>query len=344
MIRGGGAAAVAIALLVWAGAARAAFDVPGVAPGPLRVALLLRVPDDLLGGRLQAELGTIGLEVSRAVLSPDAPIEAQVHAALAGGARAVIVADGHRTEVWIAEAGSDRVGLRQELEVDETSGQQAVLATRTVEFLRISLGLIAAPPEPLPRPPATVRAAPPAPAAPGRWATVDLTAGALVAGGGGGTTAMGGLALRAQLAGMIGGELCVYAPLSQALLTESVAGAQLQSRTSVWMAGGGVLLAPRPDRRLSVEIGVGALATVIQTSGVANPSAATYPANTDVQVRAAFYGRGAARLRLVPHLSLRIDVIGGAVVSPPHFVIGQSDVAVWGPAFAAGLGGAELRF
>lgn len=351
--RGGARAAVALALVAFARSGSAALDVPGAPPGPIRIALLSTTPDDPLAGRLDAELRTIGVDVSRSVVSPTQGIETQVRDALAGGARAVIVADGHRTDVWIAEPGSDKVGLRQELEVDQDSGQQAILSLRTVEFLRISLGLVSEPTvAPLTSVPAVTKVLPPPPAArPRGWTTVDATAGALLAGGGGGPTVIVGLAARAQIVGMVGAELCLYAPLTEALLTGTLQGdptmgaGTYQARTSVWMAGGGVLLAPRPERRLSVEIGAGALATVIRTRGITvtnNPYGLS--PTSEVGVTGAFYGRGAARLRLAPRLSLRIDLFSGAVISPPHILFNDQAVAVWGPGFAAGLGGAELQF
>ncbi len=343
--RGGASAAVAIALCTWVGPAGAAVDVPGAPEGPMRVALLSTTPDDPLAGRIDAELGTIGFDVARSVVSPTSGIEEQVHAALAGGARAVIVADGHRTDVWIAELGSTRVGLRQELEVDETSGQQAILALRTVEFLRISLGLVSAPAvEPLAPPPVVVRRPPPPPAQPPRWMTVDAAGGVLVSGGaGGGTVAVAGIGLRAQLAGMVGAELCLYAPLTQVQLAATPS----QARTSVWMAGGGVLLAPRPRRRVSVEVAGGTLGVLLRSTG-STSDASNFIVSTDQVVRPAVYGRGAARLLLVSQLSLRIDLFGGAVIDAPSIKVASgptsAQVGTWGPAFAAGLGGAELNF
>ncbi len=136
--RGGIQAAVAFALLAAAAAARAGPGVPGVPDLPEasdrtpRVALLSTIPDDPLAGRIDAELRAVGVDVSRAAIAPAMGIEEQVRAALGAGARAVVVADGHRTDVWIAQVRSDRIGLRQELEVDESSGLQAVLALRTV--------------------------------------------------------------------------------------------------------------------------------------------------------------------------------------------------------------------
>lgn len=344
--RGGAQAAVAFAVLVPLAApapVRAALDVPGVPEGPLHVALLSTTADDPLAGRIDAELRTIGIDVSRAVVSPGAGIDEQVRAAITGGARAVIVADGHRTDVWISNPGSTRIGLRQELEVDEDSGQQAVLALRTVEFLRISLGLVTEPeaaPRAATRPAAVARrAVPPAPEPVRRFAA-SASAGALAVTGGGGTIAVAGLSLRAQLAGMVGAELSAYAPLTEATLTT----ADGQAGTSAWMAGGGILLAPRFDQPISFEVAAGSLLMVVRSRGVT--TIGNISTATESVTRAAIYGRGAARLRLLPRLALRVELYGGGIIRAPHILLFPSgmQVATWGPGFAAGMGGAEVSF
>ena len=356
MIRGCGGiqAAVAFALLAAAGGARAGPGVPGVPDLPEtpdrtpRVALLSTVPDDPLAGRIDAELRAVGVDVSRAAITPALGIEEQVRAALGAGARAVVVADGHRTDVWIAQDGSDRIGLRQELEVDETSGLQAVLALRTVEFLRISLGLVSEPNiAPLAAAkPIAASTVPPVPE-PKRWMTIDASSGVLASAGGGGAIAIAGVSLRAQLWKILGAELSFYAPLTEAAVTNADGGA----RTSAWLAGGGLVIAPRADDRASVEVAAGTLATLIRSDGGASVKGAE--GFDTLALRAALYGRGAARFRLAPRLSLRLDVIGGTVINPPGIVFGVAQtngttvftqVATWGAAFAAGLGGAELRF
>jgi hypothetical protein len=345
---GGTPAAVAFALLAAAGAARAGPDLPDAPERAPEVALLSTVPDDPLAGRIDAELHAVGVEVSRAAISPAMGIEAQVRAALGAGARAVVVADGHRTDVWIAQAGSDRIGLRQELEVDEASGLQAVLALRTVEFLRISLGLVSEPNVvPLAAAQPTVASTVPVAPAPKRWMTIDASSGVLASAGGGGAIAIAGVSLRGQFWGILGAELCFYAPLSEAALTN----ADGQARTSAWLAGGGLVIAPRPDDRASIEVAAGTLATLIRSDGSPSNNVVSAGA-TDRTLRAALYGRGAARLRLAPRLSLRLDLIAGTVINPPAIKVSAwqgsmpitTQVATWGSAFAAGLGGAELRF
>ncbi len=108
----------------------------------------------------------------------------------------------------------------------------------------------------------------------------------------------------------------------------------------------GFLLAPRFDERLSFEVAAGSLAAVIRSRGVfVAPNASNNYTATDQVTRATIYARGAARLRLAPRLSLRIDLYGGAVIHPPPITfLTNQVVATWGPGFAAGVGGAELSF
>src|SRR4029079_333580 len=106
----------------------------GVSSHP-RVVLLGLTDDDPLAARLAAELEGLGLEVSRARIDPTVPIEELVRVALAGGARRVVGAGGRRTEFWVAEEGTDRIAMLQELETESSPGMESVLSLRTVEFL-----------------------------------------------------------------------------------------------------------------------------------------------------------------------------------------------------------------
>ena len=336
--RRGGALTVVVVLaaLAWSERARAAFDSSG---HPLRVVLFSVTSDDPLAGRIDAELKALGFEVSRAAIAPELDIEALVGRALSAGARAAVVADGHRTDVWIAEEGSARVALRQELEVDETSGLQSVLALRTVEFLRISMGLGASPVAPLsPPPPAVVMESHLLRRADsGRWLAVDVSSGVLASVGRLGPLVIAGASLRAGLGGLFGVELCAYAPLAGAELSD---GAD-QIRTSVWLAGAGLLLAPRGERRLALEAALGTMVFVVRSTGSTSPETI---GDTDQGLGVALYGHGAARLRLASHWSLRVDLMGGGALRRPVVVFPNGDTAKWGTAFAAGLGGAEMRF
>jgi len=326
---------VVLAAISWSLRAGAELDSSG---HPLRVVLFTVTSDDPLAGRIDAELRALGFEVSRAAIAPEIDIEALVARVLASGARAAVVADGHRTDVWIGEDGTARVALRQELEVDETSGLQSVLALRTVEFLRISMGVGLSPVAPLPPPPSPGVAAPAAPASPdrSRWLALDVSSGVLTSVGRLGPLAIAGASLRAGLGELWGVELCAYAPLSNPALSDGGD----QTRTSIWMAGGGLLFAPPPGRRWGLEAAVGTMAFVVRSTGTTGSGTT----GEDQGVGVALYGHGAARLRLASRWSLRVDVIGGGGLRRPVIVFSNGDTARWGTAFAAGLGGAEMRF
>ena len=331
-------ALVWIALLTsWA---RGAFAQQEPGRPAVRIALLATTPDDPLAGRIEAELRALGFAVARASIPVDRPIDEVVRQKILGGARAAVIADGHRTDVWIAAPSADRVGLRQELEVDEASGLQSVLALRTVEFLRISLGLAAQPPvSPVAPEVATV---PPPPAVDrGVGLALDVSSGVLASLGKVGPFVVVGASLRARLARLVGFELCGYAPLhSRDVGTEAAGGI---AHTTVWLVGGGLVLgSTRPGRRLSGEAGAGALAEVARSVGV--PSTPLAMGSTVEGVGAALYARAAGQLHLGTAWALRLDLLGGGGLVRPTVTFGNNDQGRWGTAFVAALGGGELKF
>jgi hypothetical protein len=351
VIRAGGAlAAVAAVLLLGAPRGHAQLPSDSVKPAP-RVALLSTTGDDPLAGRLEAEMRSVGIDVTRTSVSPLLDIDEQARSELASGARAVVVADGLRTHVWIAEDDSDRVGLRQQLEVDQTSGQEAVLALRTVEFLRISLGLVSAPPVAIP-PPATAPVVPPSvtksteppPAGGPLSLALDVSSGVLASSGGLGPDPVVGIAFRARVAELVGAEICAYLPLGESDLPNAFG----STHTSVWLAGGGISVMPYTDRRIALEVAAGALAVVMRSTGLADPTTDALT-RTAQQTGLAIYGRGAARLRLAARWSLRVDaVVGSAPIRPainvPDAARSSQVVASWGTVFGGGMGGVELLF
>ncbi|HVZ85949.1 MAG TPA: hypothetical protein VHG72_03220 [Polyangia bacterium] len=353
MISAGGALAAAVAVFLIGGMAAHAQELPAGVKSLPRVALLSTTAEDPLAGRLEAEMRSVGIDVSRTSLSPLLDIDEQARSELGSGARAVVVADGHRTHVWIAEDDSDRVGLRQELEVAQASGQEAVLALRTVEFLRISLGLVSAPPSAPPPPPVVAPAPPPATIATSPpdgvggplSLALDVSSGALASSGGFGASAVIGIAFRARLVDVVGAELCAYLPLGESDLTTAFG----STHSSVWLVGGGVTVLPHSDRRFAVEASLGALAAIARSTGVADPSEADARVRTDQRTGLAIYGRVAARVRLAPRWSLRVDaLIGTAAVRPvinvPAASSEDQQVASWGAVFGGGVAGVELIF
>src|SRR5438477_632862 len=165
----------------------------------------------------------------------------RAHAACARG---VVVSDGRRTEFWLAEEGTDRVAMRQELEIDSSPSMESVLSLLTVEFLRVSLGLtsrsqpvtppVVPPPLAVPRP------------EPERRVGLGLSAGVIGSTGRLPPFATAGASLRVRIAGPAGLELRGLVPLTTQHL--EAPGGQLDA--SVWLGGGGLLLAPRTTGRL----------------------------------------------------------------------------------------------
>jgi len=331
-------AALAVALSL-------ALSQPAIAQAadPPRIALLAAVPGDPLAGRIEAELRAVGFQVTRSLIPPGLPIDRVVDDALAAGAPATVIADGRRTDVWIGADGAARVGLHQELEVDRAAGAgsdpQSVLALRTVEFVRISLGVATPPAAPPAAPPAPPPPATPLPRPEGRARSTALgvSSGVLVAAGGVGPFVVVGASLRVPLVRRFGLELCGYAPLNESPQSDPSGTA----RTAVWLAGGGAFVAWDGGRRLSGEVGAGALAAVVRSTG--DPAAGDV-GTTDQAVGMVLYGRAAGRLRLGQAWALGLDLLSGGTVVRPVVSLANHDVAAWGHLLVAGLAGVDVRF
>jgi hypothetical protein len=142
-------------------------------------------------------------------------------------------------------------------------------------------------------------------------------------------------ALRVRIAGPVGIELRGLAPFG----SQELAGPEGPVDLSVWLAGGGLVLAPRTPARVSFDIGAGALAAMMHGTGTT--SAGT---KTDDTVGIAVYGRAAGRIRLSPSWSVRLDVIGGST-APRRIIITSTteDVTTWGLGFVSALAGIELE-
>jgi len=310
----------------------------GVPAPPPRVVLLAATLDDPLAGRLVAELQSLGLEVTKAAIPPTVPIEETVHAALAAGARAVVVADGQRTEFWIADDRSERVALRQELEIENSTGLESVLSLRTLELLRVSLGLAGASPG------ADLSAAAAAAAASGARGggprlRLDVSSGVVAATGRLAPFVTAGLAVTARLIGPLALEARGYAPLTTGELTDM----EGRATTSIWLAGAGVALVQQQPGRLAADVGAGVLAIALHAVGTANPGGPMGGSDTTVGI--GIYARVGLRVRLGRRWGLRVDVLGGSSRPlRPVIVFDQRDITPWGTAFGAATAGVEVRF
>jgi hypothetical protein len=321
--------------------ARAQVDADANEPGlsaHRRVVLLALTDDDPLAARLAAELEGLGLDVTRARIDPTVPIEELVRIALSGGARGVVVADGRRSEFWVAEEGTDRIAMRQELEVEISPTMESVLSLRTVEFLRVSLGLTSR----------SRRAAPPVERPVERPVEADTRVAIGLAAGVVGSTgrlppyAVAGANVRVRVVGPLGVELRGLAPL----MTQQVQSSDGPVDTSVWLGGGGLVLAPSLGGRAAFEIGAGALAATVWASGTSPGAMAT--GRTGRAVGVAAYGRAAGRIRISSGLSVRLDVLGGTT-APRRPVIAvlrvpEETVTAWGVGFVAATAGVEWGF
>jgi len=296
-----------------------------------RVVLLAITEEDPLAARLTAELEALGLDVSRAQIDPTVPIEELVRVALAGGARGVVVADGRRTEFWVAEEGSDRIAMRQELETENTPGMESVLSLRTVEFLRVSLGLTGhtvTPPREGPR--VTPRSEPE------KRVGVGLVSGIVASTGRLAPFAVVGGGVRVRIAGPAGIELRGLVPIA----TQRFDGPDGPVDTSVSLVGGGLAFMPRLRGPVSFDAGAGALATIVRVAGRMTPNG-----QTDSNVGVSLYGRAAACLRLSPSWSLRLDILGGTTAPRrPVLVATDGTVTPWGVVFGAAVAGIEASF
>lgn len=341
--RGGARPSILCLLLLFAGVLRPAMLRAQASPDAAhpRVMLLAVTSDDPLAARLAAELEALGLDVSRALIDPQAAIEDLVRQALSGGARGVVVADGRRTEFWIAEEGSDRIALRQELEIEHSPAMESVLSLRTVEFLRVSLGLAS----PAPRVPPPVVVPPTAqPQTTDGRVSLGVSSGVVASTGSLAPFATISAALRVRIAGPLGIELRAAVPLG----TDRLSTGSDEIEASVWLAGGGVVLAPRTAGRLRVEVGAGALAAVLRTRGVPPPLPAT-GFFTDDAVGIAVYGRVSGHIRLGAHWAVRVDMLGGSTSLQRPIVsridgMMSVDITSWGVGFGALLGGVEATF
>ena len=141
----------------------------------------------------------------------------------------------------------------------------------------------------------------------------------------------------------LGVELRAAAPFG----TDRLSTATDDADVSVWLAGGGLVLAPRTTGPVRVELGAGAMATIVRAVGVPRPPARGF---IDHSVGLAAYGRVSGHIRLAPRWGVRFDLIGGSTQMQRPIVtfiengVSPRDVAIWGVGFVSLLGGVEVAF
>jgi hypothetical protein len=148
-----------------------------------------------------------------------------------------------------------------------------------------------------------------------------------------------GASARVRVVGPVGFELRGLVPLTTQHLTAPFG----QLQTSVWLGGGGLMLAPRTTGRVAFDAGAGAMAALVWGSGTNTMG----ESRTGHGVGLALYGRAAVRIRLSPGWSVRLDVLGGSTaLRRPIVAIGQGggDITAWGVGFVAALAGVEWAF
>jgi hypothetical protein len=297
---------------------------------PRAPVVLFSTPDDPLAGRLAAEIEAQGLTVER--LAAPTELEPAVQRALADGARVVVFADAsrQRTQVW----GAGDAALNQALEVPAATAPDAalpLLALRTVELLRVDLGMSPAPPPPPPprsppaSPPSTIVSTPAPEPLP---VTVSVASGLLVSTGRIGPLPIAGLGLAARMTRHLGAELWAYAPV----VTDELRDTAGTARTSVWLAAAGLRVAPPSIGRLAFDFGAGPLLALVRATGTATPPAT---GATDQQLAVALYTRAAVLVHAGLHWSFGLEVLAGTALRRPVVTFIDQEITTWGSAFAA---------
>ena len=236
--------------------------------------------------------------------------------ALAGGARGVVVADGRRTEFWVAEEGSDRIAMRQELEIENSPAMESVLSLRTVEFLRVSLGLVGRARHAARR---RAAASSPKPAEVGARVALGVIVGRRREHGPPG--AVRGRERRpARAHRRSGGHRAARAGAVRR--PSSWRGRTGPIDTSVWLAGGGLVLAPRTAARVAFEHRRGR-AGRDRVRQLARNGRQSRDARPHGRARAST-GAPPAASASAPSWSVRLDVLGGST-APAAPIIAITD-------------------
>lgn len=332
---------------------------PAVALADDSIALMVERADNPVAVRLRAELEALGFQVIILPESGRPPSREALEAAArdAGAVAAVrIVPSQKGVEVWVADRATGKTVLREVVAPQPgTPAGTSTIAVRTVELLRASLMEVesATPPPgevtitPTVRAAAAprVEAAPPPPPPPRRLGlSAQLGPAVAIAAGGIDPTVHLLVDLRWVPGRWLGVDVLGLVPTAPARI-ESAEGTSLVSLAMLG-AGAHVALAPllgdlSPEPRFTPTLGAGVAAAWLQLEGIAN---APYAAREEDVGMVAPYLRAGLGITVLPHLRLRLDIIGGATAPRPVIQHGAQQTAAWGPVFGLGSAGAEVAW
>jgi hypothetical protein len=300
-----------------------------------RVAVLPIVGDERLQVRLSAELraqrfDAVGVMVdeAEAAAAPERALAEALRATSADAAIRVAPA-AEAIRVWIAHAGTGKRLFREVVPEEGTHLDRALVAMWAVELLRASAVA----------PRVEARAAPPSPPAPLEADTALSAAPAvLLSPGGFGPSWHLAVGARRRLAGRLGVELTLLAPLVPVRVS-STAGAALITMGVACV--GGYVASGAPGARASAQAGAGLAVVGLRATGDA---ADAFEGRTAQSASAGPYARAGGALRLSTHLRARLDALVGVVFPRPRVEFAETPVAHWGRPWTSFLLGVEAVF
>ncbi len=334
---------------------------PAVAGADDAIAVMVERANNPVAVRLRAELEALGFRVIVLPGSEHPPSREALEAAArdAGAVAAVrIVPSQKGVEVWVADRATGKTVLREVVAAQPGSAAgTSTIAVRAVELLRASLMEVeSATPPPgevtvtptvraaaLPRARDEAPAPPPPPPRP-LGISVQLGPAVALAAGGVDPTLHMLIDLRWVPGQWLGVDVCGLVPTSPARI-ETAEGTSLVT-LALLGAGAHIALAPllgdrSAEPRWTPTLGAGVAAAWLQLEGVANPP---YAGREEDVGMVAPYVRAGLGVTALPHLRVRVDLMGGATAPRPVIRHGTNETAAWGPIFGLGSVGAEVAW
>jgi hypothetical protein len=294
-----------------------------------RLVLLSATPRDPLVQRIAAELGSQGFDVMLHEVADgtEEPTDATLRraSATAGAAAAIRVEfSADAVDVWIMDFVRERTVTGRIARIPRAEGTDAVLALRTVEFLRTNLVDLLPPKVVEPDvPPREAPLSEPEPVE--NEPVVHLgIAPALGSSPGGSGFSLGGLVwTRFHLGTSFGVEVLGAAPVVSAVFEGSEGSATLR----VLALGSGFLLRPVRSRSVTPDFALGAALLVIHVQGVPVQG---YEGRSSTDLAASPYLRSGLRLPLTAALGVRADLLGGVSIPRTVVVFADRRGGAWG--------------